>query len=349
MTVQVDRTAADVPGLIVRSAAPLNAETPPATLCASDVTPVESFFVRTHGDIPVLDAESHRLVVDGDVARPLCLSLRDLREEFAPVRLPATIACAGNRRREVTPPPRGIMWGPGAIGTATWTGVPLRDLLEAAGVGPTAQHVAFLGADTAEEAGGDGFGASVPLDKALSPEVLVAYEMNGAPLTAEHGFPVRVVVPGWIGARSVKWLAGITVQAEPSANFYQAEDYTIDGAQLGELPLTSAVCLPDAESGVPTGPVRLEGYAMGAGGQTVDAVELSSDGGRTWTRAALSPGADPWTWRLWRADVVVPPGATEIVVRARDAAGACQPEHVRRTANPRGYLYNAWPRVPTRS
>ena len=346
---QVDRTAAGVPDLIVRSAVPLNAETPPATLCASVVTPVESFFVRTHGDIPVLDPDTYRLVVDGDVTRPLSLSLRELREWFAPATVTATIACAGNRRREVTPPPRGIMWGSGAIGTATWTGVPLREVLQAAGVGAGARHVAFLGADDAEEAAGNGFGASVPLDKALSPEVLVAYQMNGAPLTAEHGFPVRVVVPGWIGARSVKWLTAITVQSEPSASFYQAEDYTIDGAQLDELPLTSAVCVPDVEGGVPAGPVRLEGYAMGAGGRPVDAVEISSDGGRTWTPAVLSPGGDPWAWRLWRADVVVPPGSTEVVVRARDAAGACQPEHVSWTANPRGYLYNAWPRVPTRS
>ena len=109
VTVQVDRTAADVPQLIVRSAAPLNAETPSAALCASDITPVESFFVRTHGDVPLLDPGTYRLVVEGDVARPLSLSLRELREEFAPVTLTATIACAGNRRREVTPPPRGIM------------------------------------------------------------------------------------------------------------------------------------------------------------------------------------------------------------------------------------------------
>lgn len=336
------------PGLVVRSAVPLNAETPAAALCTSFLTPVGSFFVRTHGEVPVLDADTHRVVVDGDVGRPLSLSLRDLREGFAPATVTATIACAGNRRRDIDPPARGIMWGPGAIGTATWTGVPLREVLHAAGPGTAARHVAFRGADTTEEADGERFAASVPLAKAGAPEVLLAYEMNGAPLTVEHGAPVRVVVPGWVGARSVKWLTSVTVQAGPSSSFFQAEDYTVDGAQLDELPVNAAVCVPDTGD-VPSGPVRLEGWAMGSGGRPVEAVELSTDGGRTWTAAALSTGADPWTWRLWHADVVVPDGAAEVVVRARDASGASQPERVGWTSNPRGYLHNAWPRVPTRS
>ena len=338
---------AERPGLVVRSVVPLNAETPAASLCASVLTPVGSFFVRTHGDVPVLDPATHRVVVDGDVARSLSLSVRDLREQFAPTTVTATIACAGNRRRDISPPAQGIEWGPGAIGTATWTGVPLRDVLDAAGPGSAARHVAFLGADIPEEAPGEGFDASVPLAKASSPEVLLAYEMNGAPLAVEHGAPVRVVVPGWIGARSVKWLTTVTVQAQPSAGFFQAEDYTIDGAQLDELPVNAAVCLP--EDGIlRSGPVRLAGWAMGSGGRPITAVELSTDGGRTWTPAEMSPGAGPWTWRLWQADVDVPDGG-EVVVRARDTAGACQPEHVRWTSNPRGYLHNAWPRVPSRS
>ena len=336
MTLQLGRTTSS---LIVRSVHPLNAETPQHLLCRSPLTPSAAYFVRNHGDIPSIDDSRFRLAVGGDVATPLVLSVADLRERFEVATLTATVACAGNRRSEIQPLPEGIPWQAGAIGTAAWTGVRLRDVLLAAGAASGGRHVAFTGADDCD---GEGFGASIPLDKALSPEVLLAFAMNGSPLAPEHGHPLRAVVPGWIGARSVKWLTAITVQDEPSTSFYQREDYTIDGWQLSELPLTSAVCRT-ADDG---SSVRVEGYAMGAAGRCVTRVEVSCDGGRTWCPAVLDGPADPWTWRLWHADVTVPPDATDIVVRAVDDTGRCQPEHVSWTANPRGYLYNAWPRQP---
>jgi sulfite oxidase len=134
------------------------------------------------------------------------------------------------------------------------------------------------------------------------------------------------------------------VQAEPSTSFFQRDDYTIDGDQLDELPLSSAVCRSARR--LPGGAIRLEGWAMGEGGRSVERVEVSCDGGRTWGPAELVGAGEPWTWRLWRADVAVPPGATEVVVRAADDSGRLQPEHVSWTANPRGYLNNAWPRLP---
>jgi sulfite oxidase len=328
--------------LIVRSEHPFNAETPESVLCRRPVTPTVDFFVRTHGPVPIVDSDDYRLTVDGEVRTPLLLSLADLRDRFEHVTVTATLACAGNRRSEIRPVPNGIAWGPGAIGTAVWGGVRLRDLLGAAGVDPEAGHVAFTGVDDCD---GESFGGSVPLEKALSPEVLVAFQMNGEPLLPAHGFPVRAVVPGYVGARSVKWLTGIRVQPEPSESCFQRADYVIDGEQLGELPLTSAICRPgeDAASG-PDG-IQVEGYAMGQGGQRITAVEVSCDGGRTWQPADLGPDGGPWTWRLWHADVVVPPGETEIVARAVEESGRRQPEHVAWTVNPRGYMNNAWPRV----
>ena len=340
MTLQCDPPAAPAGKLIVRSAHPLNAETP-QELLDSPVTPADLFFVRSHGDIPTVDPERYRLTVHGGTGAPVDLHLDDLRDRFEPVSVDATLACAGNRRSEIQPPPVGLPWKAGAIGTARWTGARLGDVLRAAGLDPTAEHVAFAGLDSCVESGGCEFGASVPISKALGPEVLLAYEMNGAPLTPRHGYPVRVVVPGYIGARSVKWLRSVRAQHEPSESFYQREDYTIDGVQLSDLPLTSAVTNVEVEGGT----VRVEGYAVGGGGQAVERVEVSWDGGRTWVPADVDGAPQQWTWRLWRATTTLPPGPTDVVVRAWDGSGACQPEHTSAGANPRGYMHAARPRV----
>jgi sulfite oxidase len=335
--------------LIVWSEEPLNAETPLDLLCRSEVTPTERFFVRNHGSVPAVDPDSYRLALAGLVREPLLLSLRQLRERFPHASVTATLACAGNRRGEldrIAPVPDAIPWGAGAIGNAVWTGVRLRDLLLAAGIAPEARHVAFTGLD---EVAADGrlvaFGGSVPLEKAVWPEVLLAYEMNGQPLSPEHGFPLRAVVPGYIGARSVKWLATITVQSGPSASFFQTHDYALDGSPLGELPLGSAVCRP-LGGDVAAGPtVVAEGYAIAGGARRVELVEVSIDGGGTWRPAALAGGGEPWAWRLWRAELAVGPGPVELVVRASDSAGGGQPEALATIWNSRGYMNNAWHRV----
>jgi sulfite oxidase len=174
--------------------------------------------------------------------------------------------------------------------------------------------------------------------------VLLAYEMNGEPLPPEHGFPLRAVVPGYIGARSVKWLAAISAQAEPSASFFQTEDYAIDGAPLGELPPTSAVCRPLQGEALPGPTMLAEGYAV-AGRGPIERVEISADGGETWTEAELAGGEEPWAWRLWRAELVVGDGPLELAVRAWDASGAGQPESLGAVWNEKGYMNNAWHRV----
>jgi sulfite oxidase len=217
----------------------------------------------------------------------------------------------------------------------------LRDVLREVGVRPGARHVAFTGLDNV---GGERFAGSIPLGKALSGEVLLADEMNGRPLSPEHGFPLRAVVPGYIGARSVKWLTALTVQRGPSASSFQTTEYAVRGTPLGELPINSAVCRPPSGAVVGTA-VRVEGYAHGAGGRPIQRVEVSADGGATWTAATLDGAAEPWSWRLWHSDMRLAPGAHEIAVRARDDAGATQPNGVETAGNPRGYLNNGWHRV----
>ena len=248
---------AEASELIVRSRQPLNAEPPLSLLAKSWLTPQELFFIRTHGDVPDLDPATHRLKIGGRVAKPLELSLDDLRRDFPVRSVAATLICAGNRREELNTVERvaGTTWHQGAVGNAEWTGVRLADILARAGA-PTAATCMSCSAPPTKWWCADCatcFGASIPLVKALSPEVLIAFAMNGEPLTPEHGFPLRVVVPGYIGARSVKWLTSISIEDEPSDNYFQQNDYKLlpigisadeaergIGVMLGELPVNSA-------------------------------------------------------------------------------------------------------------
>ena len=346
-------------GLVVRSAEPLNAETPLEALVRDEVTPTELFFVRNHGAVPAVDATTYRLAVDGMVEAPLSLSLAELEALGETVSIPATLVCAGNRRAELDALrtiPRELPWDAGVIGHAVWRGVRLRDVLRAAGIGPGAAYVAFCGLDETEAEGDRiAFGASIPLAKALAPEVLLAWEMNGDPLRPEHGFPLRLVVPGYIGARSVKWLREVTVQERPSSNYFQARGYrlfptdadggALDGGsiELGEISITSAVCRLEEDS---PDTLLAEGYALAGGMRTVERVDVSADGGSTWRRATLLGRAEPGSWRLWRAEFedAIVEGEPEIVVRAWDSSASTQPEAVSTVWNPRGYMNNAWHR-----
>jgi sulfite oxidase len=350
------------PSLEVLSAEPFNAQPPLGRLLAGPVTPLELFFVRTHAPIPRVDEETYRLEVGGMVERPLRLRLADLRANFPEVEVTATLQCAGNRREElirVRPIPGEVPWGASAIGNAVWRGVSLAALLQ--GVGPLdgAAHVAFTGLDQCEKEGQRfGFGGSVPLWKAMFGDVLLAWEMNGERLPPEHGFPLRVVVPGWIGARSVKWLSSIQVQHEPSDNFYQQRTYKVfpphvdkttadwsQGLMLGELSLTSVICDPADGAELAAGPVKVRGYAMAGGQRTVERVEVTADNGGRWEVAELGEPAPAGAWRLWEATVEPPAGGHEIVSRAWDSAAITQPEDPAHLWNFKGYMNNAWHRV----
>lgn len=252
-----------------------------------------------------------------------------------------------------------IPWDAEAIGTARWTGVWLADVLRASGVRPDARHVQFLGLDQVTAGNRTtGFGGSIPLGKATTGEVLLAYEMNGAPLGAEHGFPLRVVVPGYIGARSVKWLGTITAAAEPSSNYFQSHAYrmfpphiqaqTADWAAatpLAEPPSHSVICVPQDGQRVGVGRISAAGYAFAGGGRDITRVELSADGGATWEAAQLLGEAQTWTWRFWEAELRLPPGRQVIVVRCQDGAGLTQPKDLEAVWNFKGYVNNAWHRI----
>ena len=349
---------------VVHGLEPFNAEPPRTALAERAVTPVERFYVRNHGPVPALDADALRLTVGGLVERPLELSLAALRAGLLPLaEVAATLQCAGNRRAglaEVRAIPGEAPWGPGATGTAIWRGVRLADLLAAAGVRAGAAHVALIGADRSEETDPpQPFGTSIPLEKAEHPEVLLAWEMNGEPLPAVHGGPLRAVVPGYIGARSVKWLQRIEPAAEPHPGYFQAVAYRLlapdeepgpgRGVVLGEVALNADVLEPADGATVPAGPVRVRGYAFAGGERHVARVDVSIDAGATWSQAELLDDLGPWAWRHWRIDVGLAPGEHEILVRAWDSSAATQPEDEAALWNPKGYVNNARPRVRVRA
>jgi hydroxyacylglutathione hydrolase len=350
--------AAVDPSLIVWTEEPLNAETPLELLADRGLTPNERFFIRNHGPIPEVDPAAYRLTVRGLVSETLTLSLEQLRQRFERVSVTAYLSCAGNRRSElaaISPIPDQEPWGPGATGNAEWGGFRLRDILQAVGLETGAGHIAFAGLDRCHEEGEViPFGASIPLAKALASEVLLADEMNGEPLPPAHGYPLRVVVPGYIGARSVKWLSQITVQSEPSTNYFQARTYRLypsrvhsestpeHGFSLGETPVNSVVCSPREGEVIGGSRILARGYAITGGTREIERVEVSLDGGDSFVTAELLEGGQAGAWRLWEAELEVGPGPCKLVVRAWDSAASTQPESAEGIWNMKGYINNAW-------
>ena len=350
-------------GLIYHTRVPANAEPPLAKLVENWVTPNELFYIRSHAPVPKIDTRQFRLKVGGMVQRELSLSLSEL-QELSDTDVLATLTCAGNRRTEHSRVKQvsGVPWNEGAIGNARWGGVKLSTLLKQAGVRDGARHVWFEGLD--EIAKGDDvipFGGSIPIEKAMldtqrTPGALVALRMNGEPLPADHGFPVRSVVPGYIGARSVKWLGRIVVSDNPSPNHYLQDAYKLiarkddllmaEAAPLYTYATNSAICLPAASATVNAGKLQVVGYALanGAPGTRIARVEVSTDGGRTWTAASLQGEAMPYCWQLWQTEVPLTKETRQLTVRAVDSSGARQPQRV--DWNAKGYQYNAWHHVP---
>ena len=350
--------------LIVHSQTPFNAEPSLARLRAAVITPQAELYVRSHGAVPQIDPAAYRLRVMGQVARPLELSLADLRR-FPQHTVIAALQCAGNRRADLQPVRRtaGDPWAAGAIGNAAWTGAALADVLRAAGAAANASlHVAFDCCDEVElpEEGRFRYGASIAMAKARAPETLLAYGMNGEDLAAEHGFPLRAMVPGFAGVRSAKWLTTITVQDRPSSNPMQARDYKLFPPEvtegpldweaaptIDEMPLNAAICEPARGAELAAGPVALRGYAVAPCGSRVARVDVSADGGLSWAPAALDPAAEsPWSWTFWTASLPLRPGPAELAVRAWDSAGHTQPATAAEVWNLKGYLCTAWHRVP---
>jgi sulfite oxidase len=361
--------------LIVRSADPLNAEPRLLALVADALTPAKHFYVRNHGPIPKVEAKDYKLRIEGMVGLELELSLAQIKERFPQVTVESTLTCAGNRRQEMSAikPVGGVQWDAGAIGHARWTGVRLSDVLRAAFVEPAGKYVWFEGADLIKEKDGSvaPFGGSIPLEKTFtairvgkggriadssdSRTPIIAHSMNDEPLTAEHGAPLRMVVPGYIGARSVKWLSKITVSDRASPNHYVAEAYKViqnedkDEVARAEpiygFPVNAAICSPAAGAMVKAGKTLVGGYALPSGDEpaTIAKVEISRDGGRSWAEAQLFGKAAPFCWQQWTAEVELSPGKHELVVCATDSRGNMTPEKAE--WNFKGYLYNGWHRV----
>lgn len=340
------------PGLITREQEPLNLEFPFPAL-ASRITPTNQFFIRSHFGVPHLAAESWRLTLGGEVRNALSLSYDELRGLPTKTVL-ATLECAGNGRARLAPKVKGLQWEQGAVGTAEWTGVPLAALLALAGVQAGAVEVIFEGADRGEvgeepkSPGPLAFARSLPLAKARQPEVLVAYLMNGQPLLPEHGFPVRLVVPGWYGMASVKWLTAITVAAVPFRGYWQTMEYSYWQREQGlptlvpvtEMQVKAEIARPALHEVVPAGvPYRIHGAAW-AGESAVAGVEVSADGGQTWQPATLLNQALPFAWRQWEYRWMPPatPGRHRLLARATDEHGNQQP--TQRSPDRRTYMVN---------
>src|ERR1700730_12351284 len=322
-------------GLVVHRAYPLNCETSIPALAGSVIVPNARFYVRNHFGIPKLDAETYRLDVSGLVERTLSMSLRVLRTIPSQTKV-LTLECAGNGRTLFDPPIEGEKWELGAVSTAEWTGVPLTEVLDRAGVRRGAQEVVFHGADRGSVDGRSqpiAFERSLPLDEIRAIDALLAFAMNGEVLPIHHGYPVRLVVPGWYAVASVKWLTGIEVIGEPFAGHYQRDKYRFEWERDGEVvrePVTlqrvrALITEPEPNAELPRGEVAIRGVAW-SGAAPIAQVEVNLNGG--WQPARLIGDRTRHSWQWWELIVHLDePGTRTLRARATDLAGRMQPDH----------------------
>ena len=340
--------------LIPRSARPVDFETP-VDLLDSFITPTEAFFVRGHMTAPAVDVAAWQLTVDAEGRAARTLSVADVRALPA-VSVTATLECAGNGRAFFDPPVAGIQWRNGAVGTSRWTGARLRDVLAAAGASSGATHVWMAGGDRPLGTQPP-FVRQVPWAKAIEADTIVAYEMDGQPIPLLHGAPLRVIIPGWEGAYSVKWLQRLTVATKEHDGFWVASAYRYplrrvlpgaavdarDQAPLSGLAVKSLITRPIDGAAVAAGSVRIAGFAW-AGELRIARVEVSTDGGASWAAARLTGPVHKYAWRRFEYDTALRQSETyTLLSRATDERGNTQPLVPR--WNPAGYLWNAPDRI----
>jgi DMSO/TMAO reductase YedYZ molybdopterin-dependent catalytic subunit len=314
------------------------------------LTPNDVFFVRSHFGPPALRTD-RRLLVHGLVEEPLDLSLPQLRK-FPEVTVTAVLQCAGNSRASFSPPVPGVQWGHGAMGQATWTGVRLADVLAAAKVKPGARHVQLRGADVQPKPSVPAFIRSIPLERALQKDTLLAYRMNGEPLPLAHGAPLRLVVPGWAGDSWLKWLIDVEVQEDEGQGFFMQKAYrypkervepgaSVPPEKMGPaqaFPVRSLIARPLSGSTAKPGRQEIVGVAFSGKG-TVTQVEVSVDGGSSWHPANLEGESGIGRWQLFRYSFDTSRSGTyRAMARATDATGAVQPRDP--MWNPSGYFWN---------
>ena len=320
-----------------------------------EITPLGLHYLLVHYDIPVVDPATWRLAIDGRVGTPLRLTLDDLKAREA-VTAPITMECAGNGRALLEPRPVSQPWLAEAVGTAEWTGVPLASLLAEAGIQDGAVEVVFTGLDRGVEGGVEQlYERSLTLDEALREDVLLAYACNGVPLPPQHGFPLRLLVPGWYGMTSVKWLQRITVVDGPFTGYQMITGYRLrsetgePGTPVTRIEPRSLLMppgIPDFMSRrrfAPPGRHRLQGRAWSGWGP-IERVDVSSDGGATWQPAALGEPLGPAAWASFTYDWDATEGEHVLCARARDATGRSQPDVPPWNAG--GYANNAIQRIP---
>ena len=350
-------------GLTLLNDRPINAETPPHLLDDA-VTPNKRHFVRNNGLLPEMaldmDPSGWTLTVDGEVDSPLTLTLDDLRSKFEVVRLKLQLECGGNGRAAFNPPAKGNQWTLGAVGNAEWTGVRYRDVLKAAGVKDKVIYTAHYGMDG--HLSGDPeklpISRGVPIEKAMDPHSLIAFEMNGQPIPALHGFPARTICPGWPGSTSQKWLRRIQLREvvhdgpKMTGTSYRVPGYPVapgtkvdkkDFQIIQSMPVKSLITSPQTNQAVAGRELEVRGHAW-AGDRTVSALHVSHDFGATWQQAELDPPPYPYAWQQWRAKLSFPQaGYYEVWARATDSEGVMQPFAI--NWNPKGYLNNSMHRI----
>jgi sulfite oxidase len=350
--------------LVVLGERPLVAETP-EHLLDDDTTPIDKFFIRNNGQIPEAASEPDKwkIVVDGEVNRKVELTLGELKAKFPTVKQRTVLECGGNGRSFFTPQARGNQWTNGGVGCAEWTGVRLVDVLRSAGVKPSAVFSGHYGADPhlSGEKGKDAISRGVPIKKLMDPNNLIVWQMNGQPLPLINGGPVRLVIPGWPGSVSEKWLTRIWVrdkvhdgQGMGGTSYRVAIKPMVPGEKpdeknfrdLESMPVRSIITSPANGAKLAAGAreVKLRGAAW-AGDNTVRRVDVSTDFGATWRPATLARPKNPYDWQRWTATVRLPSeGYYEIWTRATDSRGIMQP-HVAGNWNPQGYGGNPMHRI----
>lgn len=370
--------------LIVQTAKPCNAETP-GNLLGDFLTPIRLFFVRNHLWVPTIEAQDHKLNIELSDGEEMSYSIEDLKKKFQQHTITVTLQCAGNRRRHMSQTSMngktsGLQWDVGAIGTAEFTGVLLRDILVDSGYDVNKACTPCPNDEDADKhihfcAPSDTYEQSIPIQTALNPtsDVLLAWEMNGEPMTRDHGGPLRAIVPGSVATRSVKWIGKVRISNEESQSNWHNRDYKCFGPNvraadlkpedweqaqsIQEMPVQSAItkiARSHAGEGSAT-PTSVSGFAYSGGGRRIVRVDVSADGGKTWKQANLkkdeAKGTRRWAWTLWSIDweegqLPAEPKDVEFVVKAVDCSYNCQPQTFDATWNFRGLLGNAWHRVP---
>jgi DMSO/TMAO reductase YedYZ molybdopterin-dependent catalytic subunit len=335
--------------MIIRSVRPEDFEMPLEGF-GSWITPVEHFFVRTHLFKPSIDVAKWQLRIDGEVNQPVTLSMEELKK-FPRAELVSVLECAGNGRAFYQPTVIGLQWRYGAVGNARWSGVRLADVLHKAGLKSSAKHILFNGADVPIGTMPD-FERTIPLNKALDSDTLLATEMNGEALPSSHGFPLRLVAPGWAGDSWVKWITNIQVLDKEFEGFFMKTAYrhpvhpvspgaTVDPAEMTPVEAVgpkSLIAAPAQDARLPQSEVRIHGAAW-SGGSPITRVDVSTDNGRNWHPAKLGADRAKYAWRLWETTwKPAGPGSYVLMARATDESGDTQP--LSQEWNPSGYLWN---------